>query len=80
MSNSLQRDPMGCRSQAPLSIGFFRQGYWSGLPCPPPGDLSDPGIKRKSRVSCTGREVLDHEYHLGSPEDEATGALVMIIK
>ena len=31
--------------QAPLSIGFSRKKYWSGLPCPPPGDLSDPGIK-----------------------------------
>ena len=29
--------------QAPLSIGFSRQEYWSGLPCPPPGDLPDPG-------------------------------------
>ena len=31
--------------QAPLSIGFSRQGYWSGLPCPPPGGLPDPGIE-----------------------------------
>ena len=31
--------------QAPLSMGFFRQEYWSGLPCPPPGDLLNPGIK-----------------------------------
>ena len=31
--------------QAPLSMGFSRQGYWSGLPCPPPGDLPDPGIE-----------------------------------
>ena len=30
---------------APLSTGFSRQEYWSGLPCPPPGDLPDPGIK-----------------------------------
>ena len=30
--------------QAPLSMGFFRQGYWSGLPFPSPGDLPDPGI------------------------------------
>ena len=29
--------------QAPLSRGFSRQEYWTGLPCPPPGDLSDPG-------------------------------------
>ena len=31
--------------QAPLSMGFFREEYWSGLPFPPPGDLPDPGIK-----------------------------------
>ena len=31
--------------QAPLSMGFPRQEYWSGLPCPPPGDLPDPGIE-----------------------------------
>ena len=31
--------------QAPLSMGFFRQEYWSGLPCLPPGDLPDLGIK-----------------------------------
>ena len=32
-------------SQAPLSMEFSRQEYWSGLPCPPPGDLLDLGIK-----------------------------------
>ena len=31
--------------QAPLSMGFPRQEYLSGLPCPSPGDLPDPGIK-----------------------------------
>ena len=31
--------------QAPLSMGFSKQEYWSGLPWPPPGDLSDPGIE-----------------------------------
>ena len=34
--------------QASLSMGFFRQEYWSGLPFPSPGDLPDPGIKPKS--------------------------------
>ena len=34
--------------QAPLSTGFSRQEYWSGLPCPPPGDLPDLGIKPAS--------------------------------
>ena len=33
---------------APLSMGFSRQEYWSGLPCPPPGDLPDPGIESTS--------------------------------
>ena len=31
--------------QAPQSMEFFRQEYWSGLPFPSPGDLPDPGIK-----------------------------------
>ena len=35
---------------APLSMGFSRQEYWSGLPFPPPGDLPDPGIKPGSPV------------------------------
>ena len=30
--------------QAPLSMGFSRQEYWDGFPCPPPGDLPNPGI------------------------------------
>ena len=37
--------------QASLSMGFSREEYWSGLPCPPPGDLPDPGIKPMSLVS-----------------------------
>ena len=37
--------------QAPLSTGFSRQEYWSGLPCTPLGDLPDPGIKPASLVS-----------------------------
>ena len=37
--------------QAPLSMGFFRQGYWRGLPRPPPEDLPDPGIEAASPVT-----------------------------
>ena len=37
--------------QAPLPMGFSRQEYWSGLPCPPPGDLPDPWIKTASLMS-----------------------------
>ena len=42
-------DPMNyIACQAPLSMGFYRQEYWSGLPCPSPGDLPDPGIETGS--------------------------------
>ena len=37
--------------QAPLSMGFSRQESWSGLPCPPPGDLPDPVIEPASLMS-----------------------------
>ena len=37
--------------QAPLSLGFSRQEYWSGLPRPPPGDLLDPGVDPPSLTS-----------------------------
>jgi len=37
--------------QAPLSMTFSRQEYWSGLPCLPPGDLPDPGIEPASLMS-----------------------------
>ena len=37
--------------QPPLSMGLFRQENWSGLPCPPPGDLPDPGIQPMSPIA-----------------------------
>ena len=37
--------------QAPLSMGFPRQEYWSGLPFPPPGDLPNPRMEPTSPVS-----------------------------
>ena len=43
--------PRTLACQAPLSMGFSRQEYWSGLPCPPPGDLPDPGIEFMSLAS-----------------------------
>ena len=42
---SLFVTPRTAARQAPLSLGFPRQVYWSGLPYPPPGDLPDPGIE-----------------------------------
>ena len=40
--------PWTVARQAPLSMEFSRQEYWPGLPCLPPGDFPDPGIKPKS--------------------------------
>ena len=56
--------PWTVAHQAPLSMGFSRQEYWSGLPCSPPGDHPNPGMESKSHyATCVGRRVL---YHLGS--------------
>ena len=52
MSNCLWT-PWTVAHQALLSMGFSRQEYWSELPCPPPGDLPDPGIKPTSLKSPT---------------------------
>ena len=43
--------PWTVAHQAPFSMGFSRQEYWSGLPCPPPGDLEDLGIEPASVTS-----------------------------
>ena len=45
--------------QAPLSMEFSRQGYWSGLPFPPPGNLPNPGIKPTSLMSPHWQEGSD---------------------
>ena len=41
--------PWTLAHQVPLAMGFFRQEYWSGLPCSPPGDLPDPRTKPVSK-------------------------------
>ena len=46
--------PRTVACQSPLSMGFPRQEYRSGLPCPPPGDLPDPGIKPASPALAGG--------------------------
>ena len=55
--------------QAPLSMGFSRQEYWSGLLCPPPGDLPNLGIEPRSLnlVLLHWRQILyflSYQYHL----------------
>ena len=54
--------------QTPLCIGFSRQEYWSGLPFPSPGDLSDPGMEPPAPVTpaLIGRWILYHWVTWGS--------------
>ena len=57
-ANSLQcmtlSTPWTLARQAPLAVEFSRQECWNGLPCPPPGDLPDPGIKPASPALADG--------------------------
>ena len=57
--------PWTVARQAPPSMGFSRQGYWSGLPFPSPGDLPDPGIEPRSPALQADSLPLSH---LGSPQ------------
>ena len=51
LQSCLTEIPWTIARQASLSMGFSRQEYWSGLPCPSPGDHLNPGIKTTSPVS-----------------------------
>ena len=53
--------------QAPLSMGLSRQEYWSGLPCSPPGDLSNPMIEPISPASPSLQVDSLPMSHRGSP-------------
>ena len=63
--------------QASMSMGFSRQEYWSGLPCPAPGNLPGPGMEPESSASpalagrsfstCTTWEVLELPYNAAIP-------------
>ena len=67
-------NPMDCSHQAPLSMGFSRQEYWSGLSCPPPGDLPDSGTEAVSLASPAlqvGSLQLSHQGSSGK-DGEAT--------
>ena len=50
--------------QAPLSMGFSRKEYWSGLPCPPPGDLPNPGTEPRSLMSPTLASHLGSSHRM----------------
>ena len=63
-------DPVDCSPQAPLSMGFSRQEHWSGLPCPPLGDLHDPGIEDQGSNLCLLHWQVDSSplSHQGNPK------------
>ena len=58
---------------APLSMDFPRQEYWSGLPCPPPGDLPDPGIQPAS-------PALAGRFFTTEPPGKPSKILIPILK
>ena len=65
-------NPLDVACQAPLSMGFPRQEYWSGLPLPSPRDLPDPGIEPDSPVSLA--------LQVGSLPAEPSGKPFPVIK
>ena len=58
--------PWTIAHQAPLSVGFSRQEYWSELPCPPPGDCPNPGIEPGYPSLQADSLLLSHQ---GSPKN-----------
>ena len=64
--------------QAPLSVGFFRQEHWNGLPFPSLGDLPDPGIEPTSPVSPVPQVVSLPLSHWGGPLN--SGIFFKVIK
>ena len=57
-------NPWTVACQAPLSMGFSMQGYWSGLPFPSPGDLPNQGIKPRSPALQADSSPLSHQGKL----------------
>ena len=61
--------------QAPLPMGFSRQEYWSELPCPPPGDLSNPGTEPRS-LTLQVDSLLSEPR--GKPKNTGLGSLSLL--
>ena len=59
--------PWTAARQAPLSVGFSGQEHWNGMPCPPPGDLPDPGMESMSPTS----PVLAGRFFIAGTTGEA---------
>ena len=62
--------PQTVAHQAPASMGFSKQEYWSGLPFPPPGDLPNPGIECVSPASTHWQVHSLPLNHLGTLNPE----------
>ena len=71
MSDSVTLKTIAC--QAPLSMGFSRQEYWSGLPCPPSVDLPNAGIQLESLIS----PALASRFFTISTTWEALGGMLL---
>ena len=67
--------PWTVAHQSPLSMGFSRQEYWSGLSCPPPGDLPNPGIEPRSATLQV--DSLSTEPP-GEPKNTRVGSLSLL--
>ena len=92
MGNNLSRHLLCCAHSCPthlvtpwtvachasLSMEFSRQEYWTGLPCPTPGDVPDPGIKPVSLASPALAVDSLPLHHLGSPF-QTFGLLKLVI-
>ena len=59
-------------------MGFSRQEYWSGLPCPPPGDLPDPGIRPMSPASPALQADSLPLSHRESPEITYNAVILLL--
>ena len=68
-------DPMDCSLQAPPSMGFYRQQYWSGLPFPSPGNLPDPGIEPRSPALQVDSLPAEPQ---GKPKNTGVGSLSLL--
>ena len=69
--------PWTAAHQAPPSMEFSRQEYWSGLPFSSPGDLPDPGIENPGLLHC--RQMLYCLSHQGSPRSLLNLSCIFLI-
>ena len=67
--------PWTVAHQAPLSMGFSRQEYWSGLPCPPPGGLLNPGMEPRSPTLQVDSSPSEPR---GKPKNTGVGSLSLL--